>query len=440
MSWGFIFRVRQYLKQSLWFLPLVGAMLGPVVALVDQWLEQYVTVPVSLQYSASTATTLLTTIVAAMVSLIGFVVTVSVLVIQLSTGTFSARYMRIWYRDHLLKAVLAVLAGTLTFSFTLLRRVASVPVPSLGVTVASILVVVGLVLFLFFLDRFVHRLRPVAVAALMAGAARDVILSTPSPVGEPEDRVAAPSPDGDPPVGDGDPAFVVHSRRAGSVQAVDRRGLVTWGRQHDCRLVFSAAIGDFMPAGAALVAVVGNAHGSISSERRLRRMIAFGPERTIEQDPGFAMRIMVDVAIRALSAAINDPTTAVQVLDHLEELLRRIGSTELHGRAEFRDEHGTVRLVMPARRWEDYLTLAVTEIREYGARAMQVMRRLRAMLERLQESVRPEYRAAVEEELRRLNRSVATRFADSVDLDRASTPDRQGIGGPSRDATYPPRR
>ena len=58
-------------------------------------------------------------------------------------------------------------------------------------------------------------------------------------------------------------------------------------------------------------------------------MIALGVERTIEQDPAFAIRIMVDVAIRALSAAINDPTTAVQVLDHLGDTLRLIGTTDL---------------------------------------------------------------------------------------------------------------
>src|SRR4051812_11089040 len=66
---------------------------------------------------------MLTTVVGAAVGLTGFVVTVSVLVVQMATGTFSARYMRIWYRDGILKAVLAVLVGTFTFSYSLLRRV-----------------------------------------------------------------------------------------------------------------------------------------------------------------------------------------------------------------------------------------------------------------------------------------------------------------------------
>ena len=78
---------------------------------------------------------------------------------------------------------------------------------------------------------------------------------------------------------------------------------------------------------------------------------------------------MVDVAIRALSAATNDPTTAVQVLNHLEDLLRLIGSTPLRGHMTFQDGSGTSRRVIPGRKWEDHLTLAVTEIREYGSGA-----------------------------------------------------------------------
>ena len=90
----------------------------------------------------------------------------------MSTGTFSARYMRIWYRDPVLKAVLAVLVGTFIFSFSLLRHVEGTTVPHIGVSLAGVFLGVGLVLFLVFLDRVVHRLRPVKVAALVARAGR----------------------------------------------------------------------------------------------------------------------------------------------------------------------------------------------------------------------------------------------------------------------------
>ncbi len=122
-------------------------------------------------YSVGTAEAVLAAVVGASVALTGFVVTVSVLIVQMATGTFSARYMRLFYRDGLLKAVLAVLVGTLTFSYWLLRRVEQDSVPGFGVTLAGLLLVCGVLLFLFFLDRSIHRLRPVAVASLVAGAA-----------------------------------------------------------------------------------------------------------------------------------------------------------------------------------------------------------------------------------------------------------------------------
>jgi len=158
-------------------------------------------------------------------------------------------------------------------------------------------------------------------------------------------------------------------------------------------------------------------------------MIVLGDKRAIEQDPGFAMRIMVDVAEKALSPAVNDPTTAVQALNHLSDVLRLIGTTDF-SRSRWR-AGSAVRtgLVIPGRSWEDYLMLGVTEIREYGSTAIQVMRRMRAMLEELRDEVRPEHRPAVEEELARLGVTVGRSFADSVDLDRANTADPQGIGG-----------
>jgi len=139
---------------------------------------------------------------------------------------------------------------------------------------------------------------------------------------------------------------------------------------------------------------------------------------------------MVDVAAKALSAAVNDPTTAIQVLDHLGDVLRLIGTTDLEAATKPTTELSPGRVIMRARRFEDFLALAVTEIREYGASTIQVNRRLRALLEELRDEVRPEHRAAVDDELARLNASVTRSFARSPDLDRAGTADGQGIGGP----------
>lgn len=422
MSWALLFRAREYLKGSLWFYPLAGAILGPLLAVLTRQADTSVTVPGAWQYTPSAASTVLTTIVGATVGLTGFVVTVTVLAIQMATGTFSARYMRIWYRDRMLKAVLAVLAGTLTFSFSLIRQVGTKQVPNIGVSVAGALLVLSLVLFLLFFDRFIHRLRPVAVADLVGQMALRVI-TTVTRAAETDTSSAGTAA--------GDPLLMVTSGRAGSIQALNVRGLVTWASRHNYLLAMQAAVGDFVTTGQHVIAVFGDGTRPAQTSRQLQRMVALGAERTVEQDPAFAIRIMADIAVKALSAAINDPTTAVQALDHLGNVLRVLGATPLHGPLTFRDQEGTPRLLVPGRTWTDYLTLAVTEIREYGCSSIQVMRRLRALLEDLQESVRPEHRPAVEAEIARLDVTVAAGFAGSVDKDQARARDPQGIGGPA---------
>ncbi len=427
MTWARRFEIRQHIRGSLWVLPLFGGIAGVLFGILDVHVDRSIDLPASWTYSSSTASTLLTTIVGAMAALTGFVVTVTVLVVQMATGSFSARYMRLWYRDRLLKALLALLVGTLAFAFALLRRTGSNFVPNLGVTLAGMLVVLSLLVFVIFLDVYLHRLRPVAVAVLVA----DYIYDDFTRLAE---RLAG-APDvfgGSFEPGEEEPVMIVRSESPGAIQALDAEALVRWAREHRCLVVLRHRIGDFVPAGATLLEVYGDSSAATSrNEARLIGSVALGHERTIEQDPAFAIRIMVDIADHALSPAVNDPTTAVQILDHLGEVLRLIGNVDDTESAW--DPNRGIRegLVFPVRDWDEYLALAVTEIRSYGGNAIQVMRRMRAMLQELYEQVPPHRRPAVEEELRRLDASVAHNFAGSVDLDRAGAADPQGIGGSS---------
>lgn len=423
MSWATRFRIRQNVVGSLWLVPLLGVVLGVLLGFLDVRVEQSIHLPSNWTYSPSTATTVLSAIVGAMAALTGFVVTVTVLVVQMAIGTFSARFMRLWYRDPMLKAVLAVLIGTLAFAFSLLRRVESTFVPNLGVSIAGGLVLVSLLLFVVFLDSYLHKLRPMAVATLGTAYVRREFKRLVAALEAP-DVFAGPSG-----FKRGDPTFVVPSAGAGAIQAIDLMGLLGWSREHGCLLVLEHRIGDFVPTGATLINVYGGPPGTARDEQKLRGMVALGNERTVEQDPAFAIRVIVDVAAKALSAAINDPTTAVQVLNQLSEVLRIIGTTDLQ-RGPLPATDGRARgLVVPTRSWEEYLALGVTEIREYGSTSIQVVRRMRAMLEQLEREVPAENRRAVAEELARLDDTVASAFGDSVDLDRARIPDEEGMGG-----------
>jgi uncharacterized membrane protein len=299
-------------------------------------------------------------------------------------------------------------------------------VPSLGVTLAGFFLAAGVLLFLVFLNRSIHRLRPVAVAALVAQAGRRSFLDVLREVEEADAPVHVLGAY----VSETPPMLVVPSLRAGAVQALDTTGLTRFARERDCVVVIRPAVGDFVPEGAALFEVYGAGALDDAAAGHLRSMIVLGVERTIEQDPAFAIRVMVDIAIRALSPAVNDPTTAVQVLDHLGETLRFLGVTGRPAPDMDGSQVPSPALVVRARGWDDVVELAFTEIREYGGSSVQVVRRLRALLEDLRERVKPEYRAAVDDELRRLDATVDKHWRSSVDLDRARQPDAQGIGGP----------
>lgn len=165
MTWAESFRRRESVRHSLWLVPLFGALLGALLAWGAERVGTKLDMPSELTFTPSTASSVLSAILGAMIGLVGFVVTVTVLLVQTSTSQFSARYMRLVYRDRLLKAVLAVLVGTFAYSFVLLRRVGETEAPDFGLVLVGGLVLLGVVLFLVFFSRLLQRLRPVAVAA-----------------------------------------------------------------------------------------------------------------------------------------------------------------------------------------------------------------------------------------------------------------------------------
>ena len=283
MTWSVAFRLRRYLRESLWVIPLVGGAVGWFGGLASTDLSGISNLSTRWEYSASTAEAVLAALVAASVGLVGFVVTVSVLIVQMATGTFSARYMRIFYRDWAFKAVLAVLIGAFTFSYTLMRAVEEDDVPNLGVTMAGAFLGLGVLLFVIFLDRAIHRLRPVAVAALVAAAGRRALREVLEEAARGDAPAVVPAPYTPP----GEPARVVRMVRGGAIQAIDFRGLGRWARENDSLVVLRHPVGDFVSAGAVLIEVCGVIPGRTrkSGFARWSRSASSGPSSRIRRSP-----------------------------------------------------------------------------------------------------------------------------------------------------------
>jgi uncharacterized membrane protein len=216
-------------------------------------------------------------------------------------------------------------------------------------------------------------------------------------------------------------------RRLATVKdQLDVDSLVAPARQAGGTIVMASAVGDTLVEGAVLLRV----HDARTPlpEDALLSAVRLGRERTFEQDPKYPIRLLVDIAIKALSPAINDPTTAVQTIDQLEDLLRRLGSAELDAGC-VADESGALRLLFQTPTWEDYLTLAFDEIRQFGPSSIQVLRRMRSALVGLLDSLPSQERVeAVRRYLKHLDHVIEASPFDLEDQRMALQEDRQGIG------------
>jgi uncharacterized membrane protein len=209
------------------------------------------------------------------------------------------------------------------------------------------------------------------------------------------------------------------------VQAVNTGALVELASRASGTIVMTVAVGDTVLEGMPILRVHGA--GPALPEEKLRDAVELGTERTFEQDPKYAIRLLVDVAIKALSPAINDPTTAVQALDQIEDLMLRLGRCELDvGRVC--DAAGKLRFEMPVPTWDDLVVLALDEIRYCGATSIQVMRRMRALLQDLTHQVLPDRQAALTYYLVRVEKGIRRDLQDADDQRDALEPDRQGLG------------
>jgi uncharacterized membrane protein len=168
-------------------------------------------------------------------------------------------------------------------------------------------------------------------------------------------------------------------------------------------------------------------------------------ERSHESEPAFGLRKLVDVATRSIySSPFQDPTTSVQSIDRIHDVLRQLARREFPD-GRHRDAHGHVRFIERVMSWDGYVRLAFDELRLVGAGSPQVARRLRAALEDLTTVASPERRPALDRQLELLEAAVRRSYEDDADVDAALVPDMQGIGsgadvtsGPRPPAPFPP--
>ncbi|MFJ6071736.1 DUF2254 domain-containing protein [Streptomyces sp. NPDC093065] len=422
--------LREHLRDTFWFAP-TAAMVGVfVVWLVAQELDaalvrslqddgDYDTLADLLRF-ADDAKTVVSAVGSAMMTFIGVVFSISLVAVQMASGQFSPRVVRLFVRSRITKATFAVFLATFVLTLLVLTSYDSNPDPRAATSVPLVqsvltlcMVALSLLLFVMYVNATLRLMRVSHVIARIAAESFRVAALMPVPVG------------GDGALGLGPvTAWVAHDGQAGVLRDVHVARLVRVARGHGVVLRLVPRTGDFLVPGTPVLAVHG---GPAPSRRALRYALSVGVERTFHQDLAFGLRQLSDIGLRALSPAVNDPTTAVQALDRVVQILATLSRRPLDA-VPHRDRRGAVRLVQPVPGWEELVDLGFAEVRACGAGSPQVTRRLLAGFDDLLRLVPPERREPLLRHRELLRQAVERTAPTPADRAFALRPDRQGIG------------
>ncbi|HZD87218.1 MAG TPA: DUF2254 domain-containing protein [Gaiellaceae bacterium] len=372
------------LLHTLWFLPtLIGA---GYVALALGLLRVDATVnPHAIVFSGSAqaARTVLQTIADALITTAGLTFSVTMVVLQLASTQFSPRVLRNFLGDRIAQITIGAFVGIFAYCLVALRSIgasgaAHVPVPRLTVTVASVLALLALVLLVVFIHHFARLIQASELTAGLGGETlRAIDKLYPSGFGAAEEE---------------DPAEIVArwrgagargtvaAGRAGFVQSIDLGVLETRLPEPRPRVHVLVAPGDFVGKGEPIVEVWPE-DAADALHAAADHAVATAGERDIDQDAHFGIRQLVDIALKAISPAMNDPTTAATCIGYLRSALVVLAAREIPS-AVRRPEDGGEPIIVRRREFGEYLD-TIAEIGRYANGDARVVRDLLAALERV---------------------------------------------------------
>jgi len=409
-----------------WVIPMLYTLASVTAGLILPRLEHVYFAGYAENISVGSALAFFSSVSSGMMALTGIVFAIAFVLVQFNATAYSPRLVVIFAGSPRLFHTLGIFFATFFYSLAAIAwtdRGGSGRVPLFSTLLVAILLIVSMVAFAG-LVQSLSDLQINNVLQVIGARGRSVIRAMPPLIAD----GANPNREGTelPCVLGPMTQTLTHSGEPGVITRFDLDQLVNLAQNADAVVAIECGVGDALVEDAVLLRVYGS--GRKLPEQALTRAIHLGTSRSFEQDPKYAIRLLVDIAIRALSPAVNDPTTAVQALDQIEDLLRRLGRRQLDA-GHARDSDGTIRVTFPVPTWHDYLALSFDEIRQFGANSVQVGRRLRAALVGLSETIAVrERRAAVQEYLDHLNLGVGRSGFDDQDQAMALQEDRQGLG------------
>jgi uncharacterized membrane protein len=398
----------EWVRERFWVVPAVLLAAGPGLAALTAWGPGFLSSWGGFPADAGWSGGFLESIAGATLTFLGVVFTLTLVALQLASSQLSPRVIRTFVRSGITRVAFGAQLAAFSYAVTALviSHGRGGQAASRAVIVAAALVAASLAVFLRYVAAMMELLQVVDVIAAVARETSAAVAASwlPSPASRP-----APAP-----ARSARPAVLrlpEAGRRGGApgrVLGVDHARLAALARRHGCVIELTVRMGQFVPSGGAFAVVhpgAGPPRPPVSAAAAAAA-VNLGRGRTLYQDPAFGLRQLADIAAQALSPAVNQPTTAVLVIDSLEDLLLQVARRPRQSGC-YTDREGTVRLVKPLPGFGDCLDLAFTEITAYGASSPQVARRLLAAYAALEAAAPPAGRAAVTARRAELARQLA---------------------------------
>jgi uncharacterized membrane protein len=388
------------LWRPFWTLPMAicaGAFgLGLLLPFIDRELAEYF--PFVFQGGPDGARSVLSTIATAMISVTGLVFSITIVVLQLASSQFTPRVLASFLSSRITQITLGVFTATFIYSLTVMRSVRGgfqqddPFVPQSSVTMAFVFVVASVGLFLAFIRHITASIQVVNVISQIGDrsvALVDKLYPDRADIGPSGSRTWSPSA--------GARRTDIHDDdRHGSVTHLDFAALVSQAVEHEVVIEAAVPLGSFVVEGQTVARAWGDTELPDSSRRKIAHAVGLGPDRLMNQELGFGIRQLVDIAERALSPSLNDPTTASQIIDELHRILRPLVQ-RMSPSPYLVDDEGTVRVVYRPQTVESLLHLAVEEIAHFGSDSPPVRKRLQELLDDLAEVADSRYTATLEQ-------------------------------------------
>ena len=374
-------------RRSFWFVPAeivlgaVGLAAGMIAIDTSVDLRVDTNWPLVFGSGAAGARGLLSTVAGSMITVAGVVFSITIVALSLTSSQYTSRILRNFMGDRRNQVVLGVFVGIYAYCLVVLRTIRAGDeggfVPSLAVLGGLVLAFIGIGFLIFFIH---HISVSIQASSIIATAAEETIAAVdqlfPNELGDNAEEDA-----------DGSPAaslagriwMSVVARKTGYIESIDGDALLAWARKHGTIARMERGIGEFVVEGVPLISVAGLAEPNGEASAEVNEIFVISRHRTVQQDAGFGIRQLVDIAMKALSPGVNDTTTAVMCVDYLGAIMARLARRGIV--TACRLDEGEVRVIARSPCFESLLAEAFDQIRQNAEGNVAVLARQLQALE-----------------------------------------------------------